>query len=146
MNRIEQETVIGAPVERLWALLTEPEHLAAWLATGGVELDLRPGGAIVLQWDEHGRFHGLVERVEEPHVFAFRWALAADQPPREDNSTTVEFTLRADGDRTVVRVVESGFDRLDADKEQRARRVADNEQGWSAGMEALRQYVQRLAA
>lgn len=146
MDYIEQETVIDAPPERVWTLLTEPEHLEAWFATGGVEVDLRPGGAVVFGWDEHGRFHGIVEKVEPPRVFAFRWALVADQPPQESTSTMVEFTLQPEGEGTLVRVVESGFETLDADKGQRARRIAENVQGWGAGFEALRQYVQRLAA
>ena len=44
-DQIERETVIAAPVERVWALLTEAEHLGRWFGDAGAEIDLRPGGA-----------------------------------------------------------------------------------------------------
>ena len=55
-DSIERETIIAAPVERVWALLTEAEHIRAWFAFGGVDVDLRPGGALRFRWEEHGEF------------------------------------------------------------------------------------------
>jgi hypothetical protein len=44
-DRIEQETVIAASVERVWAVLTEPEHVGRWFGQGKpTQVDLRPGG------------------------------------------------------------------------------------------------------
>ena len=51
-DRIERETVINAPVERVWELITEAEHLGRWFGDAGAEIDLRPGGALVLRWSE----------------------------------------------------------------------------------------------
>ena len=45
-EQIERETVIAAPVERVWALLTEAEHLGRWFGDSGAEIDLRPGGVL----------------------------------------------------------------------------------------------------
>jgi transketolase C-terminal domain/subunit len=58
--QIERETVIAAPVERVWALLTEAEHVGRWFCDDGAEIDLRPGGAMVLRWTEHGTTHARV--------------------------------------------------------------------------------------
>ncbi len=33
-DRIEQEIVIAAPVERVWAVLSEPEHVGRWFGHG----------------------------------------------------------------------------------------------------------------
>ena len=45
-DRIEQEIVIAAPIERVWAVLTEPAHVGRWFGQGGpAEIDLRPGGS-----------------------------------------------------------------------------------------------------
>lgn len=49
------ERRLAHPVEDVWAALTEPEQLAAWLAEA--EIDLVEGGAVVLRWlntNEHG--------------------------------------------------------------------------------------------
>ena len=72
-ERIEREIVIEASPERVWAVLTEPEHVGVWFAES-VEGDLRPGTASVLTWEEHGSFNIQVEKSEPPRYFAFRWA------------------------------------------------------------------------
>ena len=114
-EQIERETVIAAPVERVWALLTEAEHLGRWFGDAGAELDLRPGGALSLNWERYGTVRGRVVDVDAPRRFSYRWSVlreSFDSEPVEGNSTLVEFTLEAEGDGTRLRVVESGFDTL----------------------------------
>ena len=62
-DTIEREVQIDAPVEHVWALLTQAEHLGTWFGDAGAEIDLRPGGMLSLSWEEHGTAHGRVERV-----------------------------------------------------------------------------------
>src|ERR1700754_2824457 len=94
---IKRETTIAAPIERVWALITSAEHLGRWFGDAGAEIDLRPGGALTLSWDEHGTAHGRVETIEPPHRFAYRWLTSADaQEATPGNSTLVEFTLAAE--------------------------------------------------
>jgi uncharacterized protein YndB with AHSA1/START domain len=40
---IERDILIDAPVEVVWSIVTEPEHVGRWLSDS-VEIDLRPGG------------------------------------------------------------------------------------------------------
>lgn len=145
-DRIEREVLVQASVERVWAVVTEAEHVARWFAFGGAEVEARPGGALVLRWDEHGTFRGRVVAAEPPRRFAYRWALVPDVEPGPGNSTLVEITLTPEGDATRLRVVESGFDALDVSPEARARHVAENEQGWLGGLDALRDYAAGVAA
>src|ERR671916_1264305 len=132
-DQIERETVIDAPVERVWALITEAEHLGRWFGDAGAEIDLRPGGAMVLRWTEHGTSRGRVVAVEPPTRFSYRWAPFKDpggEEPVEGNSTLVEFTLTPEGRGTRLRVVESGFASLAAPDEQRVENHAGNTRGW----------------
>jgi uncharacterized protein YndB with AHSA1/START domain len=49
------ERSLPHPMEQVWAALTEPEQLVAWL--GQVEIDLCKGGRVQVRWlntDEHG--------------------------------------------------------------------------------------------
>jgi uncharacterized protein YndB with AHSA1/START domain len=146
-NSIEREIVIQAPPERVWAALTEAEHMGRWFGDAGAQVELRPGGAIVCSWREHGTAHAVVERVEPPRYFSFRWALPAGEKPRRGNSTLVEFTLEPRGDgSTRLRVHESGFRDLDGTEEERARHVEDNTGGWKSELAELREYVERQPA
>jgi len=52
------ERYLPHPIERVWAAITAPEQLVAWLAEA--EIDLRKGGHVWLRWlntDEHGNQH-----------------------------------------------------------------------------------------
>jgi uncharacterized protein YndB with AHSA1/START domain len=147
-DQIERETVIAAPVDRVWALLTEAEHLGRWFGDAGAEIDLRPGGAISLTWDEYGTVRGRVVDVEPLKRFSYRWAVLREperSEPVAGNSTLVEFTLHSDGDGTRLRVVESGFAGLDAPAEQRSERVEDNRKGWGIELGHLGDYAERVA-
>jgi uncharacterized protein YndB with AHSA1/START domain len=147
-DRIERETVINAPVERVWELITEAVHLGRWFGDAGAEIDLRPGGAMVLRWTEGGTSRGRVVAVEPPTRFAYRWAPFKDpggQEPVDGNSTLVEFTLQPEGDATRLRVVESGFASLATSEEQRARNFNGNTEGWERETDELRAYAQKVA-
>ena len=146
-EQIERETVIAAPVERVWALLTEAEHLGRLFGDAGAELDLRPGGALSLSWEQYGTVRGRVVDVEAPRRFSYRWSVlreSFDSEPAEGNSTLVEFTLEAEGDGTRLRVVESGFDTLFADPAKQDERAEDNRKGWASELDELRDYAERV--
>ena len=144
-DHIQHEVEIDAPVERVWQLLTQPEHVQVWYAFDGAEIDLRPGGAVVYRWKEHGEFHGVVERVEPPHVYAVRHAHVPGAHPEPGNSTLVEYTLTARDDRTHVLVVERGFRNLAVPAEEQAASARLNLQGWTGGFDLLRDHARHVA-
>ena len=147
-DKIERETFIAAPVERVWALITEAEHLGRWFGDAGAEIDLRPGGAMVMRWDEHGTSRGRVVEVAPHTRFSYRWAPFKDpggDEPVEGNSTLVEFTLAPEGDGTRLRVVESGFAALDTSDEQRAENHKGNTAGWEYETGELRAYAEKVS-
>jgi uncharacterized protein YndB with AHSA1/START domain len=145
-DRIEREIVIDAPIEHVWALITEAQHFGTWFADSGAEIDLRPGGAMTLSWEEHGTVRARVERVEPPRLFSYRWANARDADPVEGHSTLVEFLLTAEGAGTHVRVVESGFASLDTTDEDRRRQIDDNTEGWITQLRNLSDRASRTVA
>ncbi len=136
-NSVAREVYVAAPVERVWATLTQVEHFVVWYAFGGAEIDLRPGGRLLLKWEEHGEYRGVVEAVEPPTRFAYRYAVDPDVEPAPGNSNLVEFTLVPEGDGTRLRVVESGFDRLVGTEVERARRIGESEQAWGSALHTL---------
>ena len=148
-DQIERETVIDAPVERVWELITEPEHVGRWFGDAGAAIDLRPGGEMVIRWAEHGTSHARVVAVEPHTRFSYRWAPFKEpggEQPVEGNSTLVEFTLAPDGEGTRLRVVESGFASLATSDEQRAKNHASNTGGWQHELGELSDYAAKVAA
>jgi uncharacterized protein YndB with AHSA1/START domain len=141
-DRIEREVLIEAPVEVVWSIVTESEHVGTWFSDSA-EIDLSPGGKAVLTWDEHGTFPGRVERVEPPRFISFRWARPAGAEPGEGNSTLVEFILSAEGEGTRLQVVESGFSELDATDEEKAKYRDGNIEGWEKELGELQEYVSK---
>ena len=145
-NSIEREIVIDAPVDRVWSVVTEAEHVGKWFGDSGAQIDLRPGGAFRCTWAKHGTVHGIVERVDPPRFFAYRWARPVGVDVAPGNSTLVEFTLTADGKKTRLRVVESGFRELSGSDAERAKYAEENTGGWKSELDELASYVLQRAA
>ncbi|HLZ57346.1 MAG TPA: SRPBCC family protein [Ktedonosporobacter sp.] len=65
------------PIEEVWAALTEPEQLAAWLAEAQIEP--RQGGRVQLRWlntDEHGNaatlvMHATITQLDPPRLLEY---------------------------------------------------------------------------
>ncbi|MEV4754848.1 SRPBCC family protein [Micromonospora sp. NPDC049559] len=148
-DQIEQEIVIDAPVERVWAVLTEPGYIGKWFGQGDpTPVDLRPGGFMHLDHGENGKFACRIEKVDPPHLLAYRWASAyPGEEATDDNSTLVEFTLTPDGATTRLRVVESGFASLSIPPERVASAGYDSHLlGWPEVLGNLRRYAEQPAA
>ena len=144
-DRIEREIFINAPQRVVWAALTEPGHVARWFGDSA-EVDLQPGGKMVFGWTEYGNHHAVVERVEPPGFFSYRWGHGAEVMPAAGNSTLVEFSLTPAEPGTMLRVVETGFASLDASDDEQATAVRENTEGWASELAELQQYAERLPA
>ncbi|MGV9268537.1 SRPBCC domain-containing protein [Kitasatospora sp. NPDC003701] len=145
-DRIERETLIEASPERVWELVAQPGWWVAEEASlpGTVA---REGESMVAKNPEYGDFPVRVEKVEPPTYLAYRWASAfPGEELRADNSTLVEFTLIPEGDRTRLRVVESGFAALAGSEELRDKAVEDNTGGWPQVLDAFRKRAEQPSA
>jgi uncharacterized protein YndB with AHSA1/START domain len=147
-DRVEREVQIDAPIEVVWSIVTEQKHIASWFCDSA-EIDLRTGGDLVLAWDQLGSTVAIVERVEPPYAFAFRWVSPEpdrDPEAREGYFTLVEFLLRSQDEGTLLRVVESGFARLAGSEEQNAELAARHTGGWGSFLDRLVAYLAAVDA
>ena len=124
---------IRASVDRVWAALTQEDLVSQWFGQRTTLPDLRVGGEGVLGWDGEVDVPVRIEEYDEPSVFAFRWSAPAGEPLTPENSTVARFTLVPDGDSTVLRVVETGFERL---ADARAM-LEDHRGGWTSELDEL---------
>jgi uncharacterized protein YndB with AHSA1/START domain len=136
--RIERDVMIEAPVDLVWHTITEPDQIVLWFADR-VELDLEPGGSGYLVFEDEHRAPVVVEDVEPPTHFSFRWNHPAGEQPLSVNSVLVEFTLTPRGaERTHLRVVESGLELLVWPDPEKERYATEHDGGWA-------HYLGRLA-
>lgn len=151
-DRIEREIRIDAPIDVVWAVVTEPEQITQWFSDRA-EFEPRPraDGKLTFRGSRKGSrpydadpevvVSLRVERIEPPRYFSFRWNHPAGVDPDESNAPLVEFTLTEDGEGTRLKLVESGLSRLGWTDDENDRYVADHERGWEHHLSLLRTYA-----
>ena len=149
-DRIEREILIAAPIARVWAILTESQHISRWFGPGTADpqptpIELRPGGEMVLDHGEYGRFRTSIVSVEPPHYFSYRWASAyPGELAVAANSTLVEFRLTEVDEKTRLEVVETGFATLviPPDRVSTAG-FGSHSEGWTMVMQQFATYAEQ---
>src|SRR5262245_18019969 len=146
-DRIERETLINAPIERVWALVAEPGWWAVPDPVAVAGTVAREGETMISRNETYGDFPVRVERVEPPTYVSYRWASAfPGQELRGENSTLIEFALSDEDGKTRLRVVESGFGGLDGGDELRRKALEDNTGGWAEEIANLKARAEQSLA
>lgn len=144
-DRIEKTITLKAPVARVWQALTDHHEFGAWFRVRLEEpfvVGQMSRGRITYPGYEHLRWEATVKALEPQHYFAITWHPFAVDPAVDysgEEPTLVEFTLEPAGEGTVLRVVESGFDRLPAHRRDEAFRMNDG--GWAEQLENIARHV-----
>jgi uncharacterized protein YndB with AHSA1/START domain len=155
-DRIEKEVLLKAPLERVWRAISDADEFGQWF---GVRFDgpFVPGTSVtgvitpttvdaeVAKQQEP--YAGTADSwqivaVEPQRRLAYRWHPYAVEPGSDysaEPTTLVEFTLEENADGVLLRIVESGFDALPADR--RAAAFEGNSEGWAAQTELVRKYL-----
>jgi uncharacterized protein YndB with AHSA1/START domain len=148
-DRIEKTIALKAPPSRVWRALTDHREFGTWFR---VRLDgpFVPGqvtrGQIAYPGYEHLRWEAVVQTMEPERMFSFTWHPYAVDPKQDYSAeppTLVAFTLEKTATGTLLRVVESGFDKLPAHRRLEAFRMNDG--GWSEQMKNIEQHVGQTA-
>ena len=144
-DRIQKSIELNAPVSRVWKALTDYREFSVWFR---VKLDgpFEPGkpssGHITYPGFEHLRFEATVQKMEPERYFSFTWHPYPIDPKVDyscEPPTLVEFTLEKTVTGTLLRVVESGFDKIPPSRRAEAFRM--NEGGWEAQMKNIAAHV-----
>jgi uncharacterized protein YndB with AHSA1/START domain len=144
-DRIEKTIELKAPVSRVWRALTDHKEFGTWFRSemaGPFVLGQVTRARSTYPGCESKEWEALVKRMEPERVFAFTWhPYPADQAVdySAEPPTLVEFTLEKIASGTLLRVVESGFDKLPAKRRAEAFRMNDN--GWSIQIENIAKYL-----
>jgi len=144
-DRIEKEIVLRAARSRVWRALTDAKEFSSWFRVN-LESGFAPGqrtrGQITYPGYEHLTMAVLVERMDAEELFSFHWHPYPDNPKGDldaEPMTLVEFRLEDVPGGTRLKVTESGFDRLPAERRDEAFRM--NEGGWTEQLANIERHV-----
>ena len=142
MAEVKIERLLNAPIERVFAFVTEPGNLAQWWGPEGTtlpdaDLDFRREGAwhSVMMNAEGQRYKvsGQVTHVTPPHSVGFTWAWHDETNARGDESHVTITLAEAPGGRTAFTLTHVQLTGAAA---------LNHEQGWTSSLRKL----ERLAA
>ncbi|MEP6898455.1 MAG: SRPBCC family protein [Rhodanobacter sp.] len=145
-DRIEKQIELNATVSRVWRALTDHREFGEWFR---VKLDapFQPGleahGHITYPGYENVIWRAVVQKMESERLFSFSWhpyGIDPDVDYSTETPTLVEFRLEPRGERTLLILTESGFDKIPAARRTEAFRMNDG--GWTTQTENIRQHVE----
>jgi uncharacterized protein YndB with AHSA1/START domain len=146
-DHIEKQIILKAPVSRVWRALTDYREFGEWFR---VKLDgpFVPQevsrGHITYPGYEHLVWEAVVQAMEPERLFSFTWHPYAVDPKMDyskEASTLVAFTLEEVSGGTLLRVTESGFERIPLERRSEAFRMNDG--GWAEQMRNIESYVEQ---
>ena len=127
-DAVVREMRIDASPETVFDFFVDPDKMTRWKGRSA-DLDPTPGGGYRVEISERAIIVGEYVEIDPPRRVVFTFGWEGGETPVGPGSTTVEVTLRPDGEGTLVRLVHAGLPR-----EARA----DHSEGW-------KHYLGRLA-
>ncbi len=104
------------------------------------------GGQITHPGYEHLRMEIVIKEIGPETYFSYTWHPYAVDPAMDysnEEPTLVEFFLEATGNGTLLRVLESGFEKIPAVR--RAEAFPKNDGGWAQQMRHIEAYVYKTS-
>ncbi len=145
-DRIERQILLKAPRSRVWHALADAEAFGTWFGVALKGQHFVAGesarGYITYPGYEHLLFEITLERIEPERLLSFHWHPYAVDPAHDYSSeppTLVVFELEDAAGGTLLRVVETGFDRIPLERRVEAFRM--NSSGWEQQMGNIEQHV-----
>jgi uncharacterized protein YndB with AHSA1/START domain len=144
-DRIEKQIDLNAPVSRVWRALTDYREFGEWFRVkleGPFVAGQVSRGQLTFPGYEHLQMEVVVQKIEPEHFFSYTWHPFAIDPKvdySKETPTLVEFRLEKSAKGTLLRVTESGFDKIPSDRRLEAFRM--NENGWGQQLKHIESYV-----
>jgi uncharacterized protein YndB with AHSA1/START domain len=144
-DRIEKCLELKAPVARVWRALTDYREFGEWFRVkleGPFVVGQVSRGHITYPGYEHLKWEAVVQKMEPERLFSYTWHPYAIDPKidySKESPTLVEFRLEKSATGTLLRLTESGFDKVPSHRRDEAMRMNDG--GWTEQMKNIEKHV-----
>ena len=145
-DKIEKKTIVKAPRSRVWRAISDKTEFGTWFQCKFPPGKFTPGEKVhgKITYPGYEKFDIDIEIVEvEPErKLSYRWHPGEPEESADRSQepmTLVTFTLADAENGTLLTIVESGFDKLRADR--RAAAFKSNEGGWAEQLVNIQRHV-----
>ena len=129
----------------MWRALTDYREFGEWFRVkleGPFVEGQVARGQVLHPGYEHVVWQAVVQRIEPERLFSFTWHPYAVDPKVDystETPTLVEFRLEKSAGGTLLKLAESGFDKIPGGRRSEA--FLRNDNGWTAQMKNIESYV-----
>ncbi|AZF25977.1 SRPBCC family protein [Pseudomonas sp. R2-60-08W] len=148
LDRIERKVLLNASRKHVWEALTNAEQFGEWFGIALKEKTFVAGetieAPITYPGYEHVVWKARIERILPQTLFSFWWhpfAVEKDVDYDQETPTLVEFTIEDRAPGILLRVVESGFDKVPQARRLKAFKM--NSRGWDEQMGNIESYLDK---
>lgn len=149
-DKIEKIVELNAPISKVWQALADYKQFGQWFRVdieGPFEEGKPARGQLRYPGYEHVVWNVVIQKMEAEKLFSFTWHPYAVDPDKDysgETPTLVEFHLEKRGTGTLLKIVESGFDKIPEDRRLEAFRM--NEGGWTEQVKNIEKHVAQVSA
>lgn len=124
------ENIISSNCDAVFEAIVDPRHLSHYFISSGSSR-LEAGRGVIWSWADVGVELPIQVLVADKHKVEFVWCASGAE-------TTVHISLEPDGERTIVKVHETGWD----SSEEGILRYGQQIQGWTEMVTCLKAYLE----
>ena len=142
---IEKQIELEAPVARVWRALTDFREFGEWFRValdGPFRLGKIIRGHITYPGYDHLKWEVEITKMQPEKLFAFTWHPYAVDPKKDysqETPTLVEFRLEKTASGTLLKLTESGFDKIPTHRRVEAYQM--NDEGWVTQMKNIEEHL-----
>jgi uncharacterized protein YndB with AHSA1/START domain len=142
---IEREIEIDATQATVFEVITSPAHLTQWWPDEAV-VEPTPGAVGELVFGDRSSADAQIPQItvveaQPPRLFSFRWVYPEGEEAQEGNSLLVTFELSPLGDRTRLRMIETGFREKGWEVAVLEQQYREHAEGWDFFLPRLASYA-----
>jgi len=144
-NSISRQIEIKAPVSKVWQALTDAKQFAQWFKVT-LEGPFVPGktthGKNTYKGYEHLKMVFMIREIKPESYFSYAWHPFAKDPTfdySKEEPTLVEFHLEKTATGTLLKVTESGFNKITASRRAEAFKMHTG--GWEQQLKNIEAFV-----